>query len=463
MSHIDPHIFRAYDIRGKAGSQLTEEACTLIGKAFGSIVRETYGIDHPKIAIGRDMRPSSPALERALIDGVVSTGCHVLTIGETPSPLNYFTICRLKLDGGLQITASHNPSEDNGIKLQVRDAVAFAGEDIQTLRKRIDTGHFLTGTGSEETIDAVGPYLAWVTETFGAKGKGLSIVVDCGNGITGPVAMRAFGKTGSAVTGLYTDPDGTVPNHLADPSKHATLKDLEKAVKEKSADIGFAFDGDGDRVGIVDEQGVIRSADEILLLLARDYLKRFPGKPIVFTVSMSSTLETEIRKWGGIPVMCAVGHSFVEHEMRRHGAPLGGEQSGHFFLEDIAHGYDDALATALQILAIVQQSGKPMSALLADFPKVFVAHERRPHCQDSKKAAVIASIISHFERSFPVNTLDGARIDFGDGAWANIRQSNTAPKISICIEARSMEKLKEVEELILEEMKKYPEVEMEDE
>ncbi|MEI8230450.1 MAG: phosphomannomutase/phosphoglucomutase [Candidatus Peregrinibacteria bacterium] len=455
---IDPHIFRAYDIRGKALTQLTEESCELIGKAFGSIVREKYALDHPKIVIGRDMRASGPLFEEAMIRGAVSTGCQVLEIGETPSPLNYFTICRLKLDGGLQITASHNPSEDNGVKLQIRDAVAFAGEDIQTLRKRIEAGNFLTGTGSRESVDAVTPFLNWVKKQFGGSGKGLTVAIDCGNGMTGPVAMKAFRETGCSITGLYTDPDGNFPNHLADPSKQATLKDLQDLVKKQHADIGFAFDGDGDRVGLIDENGEIRSADEVLLFLAQDYLQRFPGKPVIFTVAMSSTLETEIRKWGGEPIMCPVGHSYVEHEMRKHGAPLGGEQSGHFFLEDIAFGYDDALTVALQILAILKREGKPLSEVLGSYPKVFIAHERRPHCEDGKKAAVIASVIEHFQKTYPTNTMDGARIDFGEGAWANIRQSNTAPKISICVEARSEAKLKAVEAEILEHMKKYPEV-----
>ncbi|MDD4628855.1 MAG: phosphomannomutase/phosphoglucomutase, partial [Candidatus Peribacteraceae bacterium] len=383
MSSVDPTIFRAYDIRGKALTELTEEACLLIGRAFGSTVREMYKIDHPVLAVGRDMRTHSPRLKRALVDGLTSAGCTVLKIGETPSPVNYFTICHRNLDGGLQITASHNPKEDNGIKLQIRDAVAFAGEDIQKLRERIERRDFLKGQGSEEDVDALGPYLEHLKEQFGSCGKGLTVAVDSGNGATGPVAVQIFHAVGAEVIKLYTVPDGTFPNHPADPSKHETLKELQVAVMNNKAQIGFGFDGDGDRIGVVDERGVIRTADEVLLFLARDYLKRFPGKPVVFTVSMSSTLETEIRKWGGIPVMCAVGHSIVEHEMRKAGAPLGGEQSGHFFLEDRAHGYDDALVVALQILTILKASGKPLSSLFADFPKVFHAPEMRPHCADT--------------------------------------------------------------------------------
>jgi len=461
MTKINPHIFRTYDIRGKALTELTEEACLLIGRAFGSTVREMYKMDHPVLAVGRDMRTHSPRLKRALVDGLTSAGCRVLKIGETPSPVNYFTICHRHLDGGLQITASHNPKEDNGIKLQIRDAVAFAGEDIQKLRERIERKDFLKGKGSEENIDALTPYLEHLKEQFGTCGKGLTVTVDSGNGATGPSAVHAFQAAGAEVIKLYTTPDGTFPNHAADPSKHETLRELQVAVQHHKAHIGFGFDGDGDRIGMVDERGTIRTADEVLLFLAQDYLKRFPGKPIVFTVSMSSTLETEIRKWGGIPVMCAVGHSIVEHEMRRAGAPLGGEQSGHFFLEDRAHGYDDALVVAKQLLTILQKAGKPLSSLFADFPKVFHAPELRPHCPDGEKTRIIREIIAHFQKEFPVNTVDGARIDFGEGAWANIRQANTSPRISICMEARSEGKLREMEGMIVSHLKTYPEIEWE--
>ncbi|MFH1444446.1 MAG: phosphomannomutase/phosphoglucomutase [Candidatus Peregrinibacteria bacterium] len=458
MTHIDPFIFRAYDIRGKVPAQMNEDIYRLIGQAFGSIVRERYALDHPKLAVGRDMRTHSPRLQHSLIEGLIGTGCEIFDIGMTPSPVNYFTIVQQQLDGGLQVTASHNPKEDNGVKLQMRGAVAFAGEDIQTLLKRIQAGTFLTGEGSVQPIDGIAPYLDWITEQFGTCAEGATVVIDTGNGTSGPVMLEALKHIGANVIGLYLEPDGTFPNHPADPSKRDTLKELQERVQTEKANIGFALDGDGDRLGVVDEQGTILSCDQTLLFLAEDYLKRFPGKPVVFTTSMSSTLETEIQKWGGEPVMCKVGHSFVEHEMQKHGAPLGGEQSGHFFLEDLAHGYDDALIVALQVLAILWRTKEPLSQRLARYPKVFVAQELRPTCPDNRKFQVIDSIIAHFEKTYPVNTMDGARIDFGDGAWSNIRASNTSPKLSICIEARSQERLVEIEGLILEHLKTYPEI-----
>ncbi len=456
---IDPHIFRAYDIRGKAHSQLSADACQKIGQAFGTVLRRLYKKDHPTVIVGRDARTHGPELEKAVIEGLMSAGCHVLTIGPMPSPVNYFTICNRKADGGIHVTASHNPKEDNGLKLQTRDADAFSGDDLQKLRKQIETEDFMTGTGSQETIDAVTPYTDVLTKKFPNAGKGLTIVVDAGNGIAGPVNCTIFRAVGAEVIELYTEPDGTFPNHAADPSKHATLKDLQKKVTKSKADLGFAFDGDGDRLGLVDEQGKIRTADETILLLAQDHLSRNPGKPVIFTVSNSGILETEIKKWGGKPIMCKVGHSYVEHAMREHGALLGGEQSGHFFCAEDYYGFDDALVAALRILSIISRPGKDaLSAFMDHFPRVYQSPELRPFCPDDAKGKIITAITAHFQKTYPVITLDGVRIDFGEGAWAGIRQSNTSPCISICMEARSREKLKEVETIVLGQVKTFPEI-----
>ncbi len=455
---INPVIFRAYDIRGKAHSQINEEACLLIGHAFGTVLRRLYKKDHPTVIVGRDARTHSPQFEKAMIEGLKKSGCEIWKIGQTPSPLNYFTICDRQTDGGVQITASHNPKDDNGIKLQVRDAEAWSGEQLQELRQQIEKKDFLNGEGSEKEIDGTGAYIDHLARIFGEAGKNLKIVVDCGNGVTGPVNVAALEKIGATVIGMYTEPDGEFPNHPADPSKHATLVELQARVKKEKAHLGIAFDGDGDRMGLVDETGTIRSADEILLLLAKDHLSRTKNVPIVFTVSNSEILNTEIVRYGGKPVMVKVGHSFVEHAMREEGAMLGGEQSGHYFCAEDYYGFDDALVAAMRILSIVQAGKKPVSEHFAEFPKVYQAHELRPHCPDEKKTAVIASVTKFFEKTHKVITLDGVRIDFGDGAWAGIRQSNTSPCISICMEARSPEKLKEVEETVLGHLKTYPDI-----
>lgn len=457
MTQIDPNIFRAYDIRGKADSQLTEEACQRIGKGFGSVLRELYG-ENPRVVVGRDARTHSPKFLAAVIEGLTSTGCHVFNIGETPSPVNYFTICNEEFDGGVQVTASHNPKEDNGLKLQLREAEAYAGDDLQTLRERIEAENFLTGDGRAQEHDGITPYVLYMVKMFDEVGSGMSIGIDCGNGVSGPVYTEVLGQVGCTMHNLYIEPDGTFPNHAADPSKISTLKELQELVQNHTLQIGFAYDGDGDRVGLVDENGQVRSADEILLLLAQDHLQRHSGKPVVFTVSNSGALESEITKWGGKPVMCKVGHSFVEHTMREHNALLGGEQSGHFFCGEDYFGFDDALMTTLRLLKIVKKSGNTVSQLCANFPAVYQMPEERPHCDDDAKTAVIQKITEHFSTDYPVETMDGARIDFGDGAWAGIRKSNTSPCISICIEARSKSKLEEVKKTVFEHLRTYSEL-----
>ncbi|HRH92930.1 MAG TPA: phosphomannomutase/phosphoglucomutase [Candidatus Peribacteria bacterium] len=460
---IDPHIFRAYDIRGKAYTQLTAEACWWIATAFGSVVREKYAAETktPTVVVGHDARTHSPEFLEEVVSGLMAAGCSVKRIGQTPSPLNYFTVCNRGFDAGIQITASHNPKEDNGLKLHLRGAEAYAGEDLQTLRQRIEAKQVLSGTGAAEDVEAVMTYMEYLEQLFPAAGARRHVVVDGGNGVAGPTYAMGLKRIKAKVTGIYLQPDGTFPNHPADPSKYATLADLQAKVLETGADCGFAFDGDGDRLGVIDEKGQIVTADQIILLLAKDHLSRNPGAPVVFTVSNSGLLESEITKWGGRPVMCKVGHSFVEHAMRDNNAQLGGEQSGHFFCGEGYYGFDDALVAAMRVLSILGANKKAkLSELIAEFPPVFQAHELRPHCDDAKKKEIVAKISEYFAAKYPVNTLDGARVDFGDGAWAGIRYSNTSPCLSVCIEARSPEKLKAVEAEVLGHLGTYAEVQL---
>lgn len=456
---IDPQIFRAYDIRGKAEEQLTREGCFLIAQAFGTELSERYGTDAPTVCVGRDARTSSPAFEQAVIEGLCESGCRVFSIGQTPSPVNAFTTTKHHLDGGVQVTASHNPPSDNGLKLSLRDAEAFSGEALQGLRHRIERGTLRsTGQGDVETMDGETPYRTYLTSRFRGTGDGYTVVVDAGNGVAGPLYCDVLRKVGATVSELYTEPDGTFPNHPADPSKHETLRVAQALIREVGADIGFAFDGDGDRLGCIDELGMIRSTDEVLLLLAQDHLTRHPGAPIIFTVSNSGILESEVRRFGGEPVMVKVGHSSVEHAMRSEHALLGGEQSGHFFCAEDYFAFDDALVAALRLLSIVRDRGRPLSELCGAFPRVYQIPELRPSVGDEHKGRIVEEVTIHFARHYPTLTLDGARIDFGDGAWVGIRQSNTAPRISICMEARTPEKLREIEHVILGHLKKHPEI-----
>jgi phosphomannomutase / phosphoglucomutase len=455
---IDHRIFRAYDIRGRAYEQLDAHACQLIGQAFGSELKDRTGKATPAVCVGRDARTHGPEFEEALTKGLMNAGCRVIGIGQTPSPVNYFTICSEELDGGVHVTASHNPPHDNGLKLSLAGAEAFAGEDLQKLRMRIEEKRFAAGEGSFQKFDAMTPYRSYVTSLFANAAEGLAIGIDGGNGIAGPLACDVLKVVGGKLTELYIEPDGNFPNHAADPSKPDTLKELQAAVRGHDLDIGIAFDGDGDRLGVVDEKGTIRSADEVLLLLAQDHLMRFPGAPVVFTVSNSGILQTEIEAWGGKPIMCKVGHSHVEHAMREYGSLLGGEQSGHFFCGENYFSFDDALVAALRVISILKQSGRTLSELCGAFPRVYQAQERRPGVADDHKGKIVEDVTLHYKKTHDVLTLDGARIDFGDGAWVGIRQSNTSPRISICIEARSPERLKEIEDTVLTHLKNYPEI-----
>jgi len=455
---IDPRIFRAYDIRGRADTQLSDYAYRMIGQAFGSEVRKRTGKDSPRICIGRDARTHSPAFEQAAIEGLLASGCTVLQIGAVPSPVNYFTICEFGLDGGTHVTASHNPGHDNGIKFCLAGADSFAGNDIQILRKRIEENDMMEGKGTLETLDATSTYIKKVTDIFKGVGEGLTVAVDSGNGIAGPINTEILRNVGANVIGLYIEPMGDFPNHLADPSKHETLKDLQKAVMDNKADIGIAFDGDGDRAGLVDETGTIRNSDQTLLLLAIDHLSRHPGASVVHTVSASGILKSEIERLGGKPVMCKVGHSNVEHAMQDSHSLLGGETSGHLFCGEGYYHFDDACVAALRLITILKNGGKPLSAHFADFPKTYQMPPLRPYTPDDVKGKIVADSIEHFSKKYPTETMDGARIDFGNNAWAGIRQSNTSPCIDLCVEARTPEKMEEVKAEVMEFLKAYPQI-----
>lgn len=451
MTVIDTRVFRAYDIRGHAENQLSADLYRLMGQAFGSEVRERTKKANPTIAVGRDCRVTSPAFEAALVEGLVASGCKALRIGQTPTPLNYFAICHFDLDAGAQVSASHNPGHDNGLKLSLAKAQGFFGADIQGILKRCQEQRFDAAPGgSAKELDATTPYKTHLKKQFTNVAAGLTIGVDGGNGVAGPLYTEILGEAGASISGLYIEPDGTFPNHHPDPSQHSTLKDLQGIVTGEKLAMGLAFDGDGDRLGVVDEQGKIRSNDEILLLMAKDMLSRNPGNSVVCTVTSSGLIPSEMEKMGGKAHMSKVGRSFVQQVMQREGALLGGETSGHFLFAEGYYGVDDAVVAALRVLDIVKRAGKPLSQILAEFPTVHQAHERRPHCDDDKKGAVVKAVTEHFQKTNDVATLDGARISFDGGAWVGIRQSNTTPCLTISIEARSAEQLKELETMVVE-------------
>ncbi|MFH1012511.1 MAG: phosphomannomutase/phosphoglucomutase [Candidatus Peregrinibacteria bacterium] len=455
---VSSTIFRAYDIRGVVGEDLDAEVARDIGKAFGTFLIRERKVRRPKVVVGRDGRTSSPELAEAFISGLVNAGSLVTDVGLCASPLLYFSNTVGGFDAGCNITASHNPAEYNGFKLVARGGHAVYGDDLQTLYKIIAAGEFEKGEGSVVSGDYLDEYLEKLESLFRFNKK-LKVAVDTGNGVAGAFYPRVLSEFGHQVTELYTELDGRFPNHEPDPIVEGNLRDLKREVASRGADIGLAFDGDGDRVAIVTEKGEFVNADRLLMLLSKDVLTRCPGGSLVFTVSNSQVLFDLVRQWGGNPVMCKVGHSYVEAAMSESGAVLGGEQSGHFFLPESYYPFDDALVTSLRVLKIVSDSGKFVSELLSEFPRVFSEPEMRPYCADTEKFGVLEKVKAYFGNKYPHNTLDGIRVELGSGAWAGIRVSNTSPCLSVIMEAGSREKLDEVKEAVLSHLKGYPEIE----
>jgi phosphomannomutase / phosphoglucomutase len=454
---VDQKIFRAYDIRGTYPEQVNAETAELIGKSFGTYIKQKSGLKKPKVVVGMDCRTHSEELQKAFIRGLLSTGSDVTNIGLSPSPYFYFVNTNGKFDGGCNITASHNPKEYNGFKLITRDAHAVFGGELQAIYRIIKKGKFATGNGKIVSADYFDFYSQKIKSIF-TYSRPLKIVIDTGNGVAGVIYPKMLKGLGHEVIQLYTDCDGTFPNHEADPIVEKNVKDLKKLVVDSGADIGLAFDGDGDRCSIITEKGKFVSADRILMLLGKDVLSRHPGRSVIFTVSNSQSLFDLIKKWGGKPVMCKVGHSFVEHAMTEYKAILGGEQSGHFFLPEDYFQYDDALVTVCRILLILSQSGKTISSLLDQFPKSYAEPEMRPYCPDDKKFKVLKKTVEYFRDKYPNTTIDGIRLDFGNGGWAGIRVSNTSPKISIIMEAQTAGHLNEIKDIVLGHLKTYPEI-----
>jgi phosphomannomutase/phosphoglucomutase len=434
-------IFRQYDIRGVVGDDLTEEAARALGGAYAALLRERgLGGD---VAVGRDNRPSGTALRNALVEGMTDAGVSVVDIGVVPTPLLYWSLHHLGVVGGIQITGSHNPPEYNGFKLCL-GTESLHGEDIQHLLELIRTGAAPGGRGAVRHEAVIDRYVADVAQRVGKLSRPMQVVYDCGNGagaLVAPQLMRAIGVQG---TGLFCESDGTFPNHHPDPTVPANLEDLIAAVKRDGAELGIAFDGDADRIGLVDDNGTIVWGDHILILYARDVLERTgAGQPIIFDVKCSQALPHEIEKAGGKPVMWKTGHSLIKDKMKELRAPLAGEMSGHMFFGEGFYGHDDALYGAARLLRIIADSGRTVRELLADVPEFVSTPEIRVDCADDRKFAVVEKAVEHFRRLHDVSDVDGVRVLFGDG-WGLIRASNTQPILVLRFEARSGKRLHEI-------------------
>jgi phosphomannomutase/phosphoglucomutase len=438
---IAPGIFRQYDIRGVVGDDLTAEVARALGGAYAALLRER-GVTG-EVAVGRDNRPSGTALRNALVQGLTDAGVDVVDIGVVPTPLLYWSLHHLGVAGGIQITGSHNPPEYNGFKLCL-GTESLHGHDIQHLLELIRTGAAPTGQGHVRDEQVIDRYVADVAQRIGTLSRPMRIVYDCGNGagaLVAPQLMRAIGVQG---TGLFCESDGTFPNHHPDPTVPANLQDLVAAVKRDGAELGIAFDGDADRIGLVDGDGRIIWGDHILILYARDVLERTGrGQAVIFDVKCSQALPHEIEKAGGRPVMWKTGHSLIKDKMKELKAPLAGEMSGHMFFGEGFYGHDDALYGAARLLRIVADSGQSVRELLADVPEFVSTPEIRVDCADDRKFDVVTKAVEHFRRSHDVSDVDGVRVLFGDG-WGLIRASNTQPILVLRFEARSEHRLGEI-------------------
>src|SRR5688572_4486253 len=435
---IHPGIFRQYDIRGIVDRDLTTEAATAIGSAYATLLRDR-GITGV-VSVGRDNRPSGGVLRDALIDGLTSAGASVIDIGVVPTPLLYWSLHHLPVVGGIQITGSHNPPEYNGFKLCVGHE-SLHGEGIAELRHLIERGHFTSGEGSVRSERITDRYVDDVVARTGPLRNRLKVVFDCGNGVGAVVSRDLFDRLGIDASYIFCESDGTFPNHHPDPTVVENLHDIIREVKARRADLGIAFDGDADRIGVVDAAGRIVWGDHILILYARDVLARTgPGQPIIFDVKCSQALPHAIEVAGGIPVMWKTGHSLIKERMKQMKAPLAGEMSGHMFFAEGFYGHDDALYGAARLLRIVAASGMSVQEMLSDVPKFVSTPELRVDCPDELKFDIVDRAVKHFRARYDVIDVDGVRVLFGDG-WGLIRASNTQPVLVTRYEARTSERL----------------------
>jgi phosphomannomutase/phosphoglucomutase len=451
---VNPSIFREYDIRGIAGTDLSEEFAENLGFSYSLFIsKKTPAARRPRltVSVGEDCRLSSPAYAQALISGLRKGGIDVVHLGTCPTPVSYFSLFQLDLDGGIMVTASHLPADHNGFKLCLgRDALY--GESIQQIQKIMESeprqpaihgGSLLTRDLIPEYID----YLAARIKPVGAK----RIVIDCGNGNGSQVVPQLFYRLKAEVTELYCEMDGSFPNHVPDPSVAANLVELIAAVKETKADFGIGIDGDADRIGVVDENGKLLYGDDLLVIFSRDILKEHPGATIVSEVKSSFRLFDDIAAHGGKPVMWKTGHSLIEAKMKGTKALLGGEMSGHMFFADKYLGYDDATYAALRVYEISTRHEGPFSSLLDGLPPTFSTPEIRVKCQDKDKFGIVEKVKARLTADSAVaknkiTLVDGIRVDFGNG-WGLLRASNTEPVLSMRFEATTPARLAEIRKI----------------
>ena len=439
---MDKAVLREYDIRGVVDEDITDEMALELGKSYGTFMVRRGA---KRVSVGRDGRLSSERLQSALIEGIVSTGINVTDIGLCPSPVLYFSLFNLDVEGGVIVTASHNPPEFNGFKVCAGKSTIF-GKDIQELGIIADSGEFAKGNGAVTPYDIVSDYTRYLEENIDIS-KPLDVAVDAGNGTAGFIAVPVMRALGCKVKEFYCEVDGTFPNHHPDPTLPENLTDLIAEVTGSDTPIGLAYDGDGDRLGVIDECGEIIWGDRLMIIFSRELLKDHPGATIIGEVKCSQYLYDDIEKHGGNGLMWKTGHSLIKSKMKETGALLAGEMSGHLFFADRYFGYDDAIYASLRLLEILARTGKSPSELIADVPKSSITPEIRVDCPEEKKKAIVEGVREFFRSEYEVNDVDGARIKFPHG-WGLVRASNTQPVLVLRFEADSEEHLEEIKSLV---------------
>ncbi len=472
MPTINPAIFRAYDIRGTADPtehkptpDLTPETVYLIGRATATYLNRQYGAKN--MIVGRDNRLHSEELQRAFIKGVLESGLDVQDAGLTSSPMIYFASCHYGSDSAVNITASHNPKQDNGVKIVQKHAHSVADQELQEILKLIQTDDFLPVIASgklTQLTTLAADYqekIIKTTQLSNTKGRPLKVVIDAGNGVTGAYAPDIFRALACTVVELFCELDGNFPNHEANPEHAKNMVDLGRKVVEVGADLGIGFDGDGDRVGIVDEKGKHYSAEYIISLLARELLAAHPGEKVIHDVKVSQSLIDDIAKHGGAPIMSRVGHSYIERRLATENATLAGEKSGHIFFGKKFfdyYGFDDAIFAGAKIVEALSKTTQTVSEIFSTIPSKPNIPELKLACADEYKQAVVESVKNHFVPLYDCITLDGVRIQFQDGAWILVRSSNTSPYLTLHAEAETQARLDEITELVFDQLRLHPEV-----
>ena len=435
------NVFREYDIRGLAARDFPDEFVTGLGRALGTFWQRR---GCKRVAVGRDCRLSSPRIHAALMSGLARSGLELIDVGMVPSPMLYFTVFQYELDGGVEITGSHNPPDDNGFKIMLGKA-GITNADILELRSMIERGDFVDRQDGHITLlDPSDAYAGFIRGNIQLGPHPVRFAIDAGSGAGGPTALLAMKTVGLQPMSLLCEPDGHFPVHHPDPSLPENLELLISTVREHKLDFGIAFDGDADRIGVVDRKGNVVYGDKLLIIYARALLARHPGAPVLGEVKCSQVLYDDIEARGGRPILWKTGHSLIKKKMKEEHALLAGEMSGHVFFADRFFGFDDAIYAALRFVEIATHTGLSIEALLEGVPETFSTPELRVDCSDETKFDVVSRVLAHYKPNHRVIDVDGARILFDDGSWGLVRASNTQPVLVLRFEAYTESRLAEI-------------------